>query len=179
VIRHESTTDADIVALFRARHLELVRLAALLLADYAAAEDVVQDVFTRVWAARQRLADDGVSPGYFYTSVVNACRSVHRRRATARRFGGSRDAAQWSEPAASAETVVLSADEDSQVLRALASLPNRQREALILRYYQRLTEAEIAEVMRISCGTVKSTTSRGLATLARRLRQEGHWPGTQ
>jgi DNA-directed RNA polymerase specialized sigma24 family protein len=104
VIRYESTTAEDIVAQFRTRHLELVRLAALLLGDHAAAEDVVQDVFARVWAARARLAADGISAGYFHTSVVNACRSQHRRHAIARRFGSSREAAQWSEPVASPAT---------------------------------------------------------------------------
>jgi RNA polymerase sigma factor (sigma-70 family) len=179
VIRQESVTEADIVAEFRARHLELVRLAALLLGDYAAAEDVVQDVFARVWAARVRLAVEGVGAGYFHTSVVNACRSLHRRRVIARRFGSSREAAQLTEPVASAETIALRADEDSQVLRALAALPQRQREALVLRYYQRLSEAETADVMRISRGTVKSTTSRALASLGRTLRRQGFWTGTQ
>ena len=56
--------EADIVAQFRARHLELVRLAALLLGDSAAAEDVVQDVFTRVWEGRRRLAAAGFTAPY-------------------------------------------------------------------------------------------------------------------
>ena len=77
------------------------------------------------------------------------------------------------EPGASAKDVVPRADEDRLVLRALAALPRRQREALILRYYQRLSEAEIAEVMGISRGTVKSTAARGLAALGKHLRQEG------
>jgi DNA-directed RNA polymerase specialized sigma24 family protein len=72
--------EADIVAQFRARHLGLVRLAALLLGDSAAAEDVVQDVFTRVWEGRHRLAAAGFTAPYFYRAVVNGCRSVHRRR---------------------------------------------------------------------------------------------------
>jgi len=76
-------------------------------------------------------------------------------------------------PEASAEEAVLRADEDRLVLRGLAALPRRQREALVLRYYQRLSEAQIAEAMGISRGTVKSTTARGLAALGRRLRQEG------
>lgn len=164
-----SRGEADIVAQFRARHLELVRLAALLLGDRGAAEDVVQDVFARVWAGRGRLAEAGFTGAYFYRSVVNGCRSVHRRR-------GAFPAAEAVLPAelgSSAEDVVLRADEDRRVLRALAALPRRQREALILRYYQRLSEAEIAEAMGISRGTVKSTTARGLAALGRRLRQEG------
>ena len=165
--------EADIVAQFRARHLELVKLAALLLGDSAAAEDVVQDVFTRVWAGRDRLAAASFSAPYLYRAVVNGCRSVHRRRRVALLFGASAEAALLSEPGASAEEAVLRADEDRRVLRALAALPRRQRETLILRYYQRLSEAEIADAMRISRGTVKSTTARGLASLGRRLRQEG------
>jgi len=164
--------EADIVAQFRARHLELVRLAALLLGDFAAAEDVVQDVFARVWEGRDRLAAAGFSAAYFYRSVVNSCRSVHRRRGTLPAAGAA-EAALLAEPGTSAEDVVLRADEDLRVLRALAALPRRQREALVLRYYQRLSEAEIAEAMRVSRGTVKSTTARGLAALGRRLRQEG------
>jgi RNA polymerase sigma-70 factor (sigma-E family) len=163
--------EADLAALFRARHLELVRLATLLLGDQAAAEDVVQDVFARVHAGWERLAANGVSVAYLRTAVVNGCRSVQRRRVIARRFGVSREAALWSEPHESAEAVVLLAEEGRRVLRALASLPQRQREALVLRYYQRLSEAEIAEAMRISRGTVKSTTARGLATLSRKLRE--------
>jgi RNA polymerase sigma-70 factor (sigma-E family) len=163
--------EADIVTQFRARHLELVRLAALLLGDRAAAEDVVQDVFARVWEGRDRLATAGFTAAYLYRSVVNGCRSVHRRRG-AFPPGGAAEAALRSESGASAEDIVLRADEDQRVLRALAALPRRQREALILRYYQRLSEAEIAAAMAISPGTVKSTAARGLAALGRRLRQE-------
>jgi RNA polymerase sigma-70 factor (sigma-E family) len=169
----EGDGEADIVAQFRARHLELVKLAALLLGDSAAAEDVVQDVFTRVWEGRNRLAAAGFTAPYFYRAVVNGCRSVHRRRRVALLFGGAAEAALLADPGVSAEEAMLRADEDRLVLRALAALPHRQREALILRYYQRLSEAEIAQAMRISRGTVKSTTARGLAALGRRLRQEG------
>lgn len=165
--------EADIVTQFRAQHLDLVRLAALLLGDSAAAEDVVQELFARLWAGRGRLAATGVSAPYLYRAVVNACRSVHRRRKAARRYDGTFEALLLSEPGMSAEDAALAADRDKLVLRALSALPRRQREALILRYYQRLSEAEIAEVMGISRGTVKSTTARGLAALGRRLRQEG------
>jgi RNA polymerase sigma-70 factor (sigma-E family) len=170
----EGTRDeADIVAQFRARHLDLVRLAALLLGDSAAAEDVVQDVFARVWEGRDRLAAAGFTAGYFYRAVVNGCRSVHRRRRGPFLLGASAEVALLAVPEASAEEAVLRADDDRRMLRALAALPRRQREALILRYYQRLSEAEIAAAMGISRGTVKSTTARGLAALGRRLRQEG------
>ena len=64
------------------------------------------------------------------------------------------------------------AEDRRRVLRALSRLPDRQREALVLRYYQRLTQAEIAESMGISQGTVKSTLSRGLDALGGKLSKE-------
>jgi RNA polymerase sigma factor (sigma-70 family) len=67
---------------------------------------------------------------------------------------------------------VLLAEDRKQVLRALAELPSRQREALVLRYYLCMSEAEIAVAMRISRGTVKSTTSRGLAALGRKIGED-------
>lgn len=81
---------ADVADLFRARHVDLVRLATLLVGDQATAEDVVQDVFTRVCARAERLAANGIAMSYFRTAVVNACRSVHRRRGVVRRFRGQR-----------------------------------------------------------------------------------------
>jgi RNA polymerase sigma-70 factor (sigma-E family) len=163
---------AGIADLFHARHLELVRFATLLVGDRATAEDVVQDVFVKVCAGWQRLSENGVAVSYFRTAVINACRSVHRRRGIARRFGRGAEAALWTEPEPSAESAVLLAEDRRRVLRALSRLPNRQREALVLRFYQRLTEAEIAESMGISRGTVKSTLSRGLHALGGKLSKE-------
>ena len=72
----------------------------------------------------------------------------------------------------SAESAVLQAEEHRQVIYALGRLPRRQREALVLRYYADLAPAEVARSMNISAGTVKSTTSRALAELARLLGEE-------
>jgi RNA polymerase sigma factor (sigma-70 family) len=69
----------------------------------------------------------------------------------------------------SAESEVILSEDRRQVLDALASLPRRRREVLVLRYYLGLSEAEIAAVLGISPGTVKSTAARGLTTLARVL----------
>jgi len=168
----EPRDQAGIADLFHTRHLELVRLATLLVGDRATAEDVVQDVFVSVCARWQRLTENGVAVAYFRTAVVNACRSVHRRRGIVRRFGQGTEAALWTEPEPSAESAVVLAEDRRRVLRALSRLPDRQREALVLRYYQRLTEAEIAESMGISRGTVKSTLSRGLHALGGKLSKE-------
>jgi len=165
--------SADLADLFRDRQLELVRLAALLVGDQASAEDVVQDVFVRVCARWDRLAEGGVALAYFRTAVVNGCRSVHRRRTIARRFGATAEAELWAEPGPSAEATVILAEDRRRVLQALATLPYRQREAIVLRFYGRLTEPEIAEAMGISRGTVKSTLSRGLDALGGRLTRGG------
>jgi len=109
--------------------LEIVRLATLLVGDRPTAEDVVQDVFTRLHAHWDRVVGRDVLP-YARASVVNACRSVQRRRRIAHRFGGAREPA----PPQSAESAVLVAEDRRQVLAALATLPPRRREVLVLRY---------------------------------------------
>jgi RNA polymerase sigma-70 factor (sigma-E family) len=160
----------DIVSLFRERHAELVRMAALVVGDRATAEDVVQEVFARL-CARDRLRDADQPLGYVRAAVLNRCRSVLRRRAVARRLSGasSPPGADWVQE--SAEHEALLAEDRREVLAALAALPRRRREVLVLRYWLGLSEAEIAAVLGISPGTVKSTAARGLAMLARRLRE--------
>ncbi len=101
--------------------------------------------------------------------MLNGCRSVLRRRVIARRVGAAR---RDEPPAKSAESQVILSEDRRQVLAALARLPHRRREVLVLRYYLGLSEAEIAAVLGISPGTVKSTAARGLAALARDLEEQ-------
>jgi RNA polymerase sigma-70 factor (sigma-E family) len=150
--------------LFRDHHGELVRLALLMVGDLPTAEDVVQDVYAslhRRW--RQLATPDEVLP-YVRASVLNGCRSVLRRRGRARRVV----AEYKNDDARSAESEVILSEDRREVLAALAR-PPRRREVLVLRYYLGLSEAEIAAVLGISPGTVKSTAARGLAALARDL----------
>lgn len=148
--------------LFRRHHRHLVRTALLIVGDRATAEDVVQDAFTRVHRRLPKLTDrDDLLP-YLRTAVVNGCRSVLRRRRLLLR--PAHDPSVWS-----AESAAMVAEDHREVHAALSALPARQREALVLRYYLDLTEAEIAEAMGISVGTVKSTTSRAMAALAKAL----------
>jgi RNA polymerase sigma-70 factor (sigma-E family) len=168
----ERTHAGDLSVLFMRRHAELVRLALLLVGDQPTAEDVVQDVFARLHARRAEWPDGADSLPYIRAAVLNGCRSQLRRRAVARRFAGT--LGQLSEQATqdSAEQEMIRSQERMQVLAALATLPFRRREVLVLRYYVGLSEAEIARVLGISPGTVKSTAARGLAALARRLGEE-------
>ncbi|MFC4907962.1 RNA polymerase sigma factor [Actinomadura gamaensis] len=162
-MRNPSDDAGEVLgSLFRRHHLHLVRTALLIVGDRATAEDVVQEAFARVHRRLPELSDrDDLLP-YLRTAVVNGCRSVLRRRRL--RLRPAHDPSVWS-----AEAAAIVAEEHREVHAALSGLPARQREALVLRYYLDLTEAEIAEAMGISAGTVKSTTSRALAALARTL----------
>jgi RNA polymerase sigma-70 factor (sigma-E family) len=164
----DSPAAANLVGVFRAHHAELVRLAVLLLGDRPSAEDVVQDVFTRLCGRDLLPAGDGAL-AYVRAAVLNACRSALRRRALARRIGVVRDLPGWDATQRSAEHEVILAEDRRQVLAALAMLPRRRREVLVLRYWLGLPEAEIAQALGIRPGTVKSTAARGIAALARDL----------
>jgi RNA polymerase sigma-70 factor (sigma-E family) len=160
--------NPGVTKLFRDRHAELVRLAVLLVGDRPTAEDVVQDVFARL-CTRSRLPDGDAGLGYVRAAVVNGCRSALRSRGAAYRRQARQQALTVSRTQDSAEHEVILADDRRHVLVALAALPPRRREVLVLRYWLGLTESEIAATLGISRGTVKSTAARGLAMLARTL----------
>ena len=169
-----SLDSAAIAALFRDHHAELVRLALLMVGDLPTAEDVVQDVYMslhRRSRAQGRAQTVEAPLPYVRAAVLNGCRSILRRRAIAHRVGLAHRASPNDETTvrASAESEVILSEDRRQVLSALARLPRRRREVLVLRYYLGLSEAEIAAVLGISAGTVKSTAARALAALARDL----------
>ncbi len=145
----------------------LIKLAAFIVGDQATGEDVVQDVFTRLHQRWDALAGQGDPLPYLRTAVVNGCRSAIRGRSRARR----RVKEVSPCPPLSAEESVLLSEDRRQMLAALAGLTPRRREVLVLRFYLGLSEAEIAATLGISPGTVKSTAARGLASLARVLKE--------
>src|ERR1700712_4768701 len=154
-------SDDDLLtALYALHYRSLIRLAALLLDEPAACEDVVQEAYIRVHSARSRLRDQDKALAYLRQTVVNLPRSTLRRRLVA-----ARHAPPPMPDAASAEHDAYALVERDAVVVALRSLPRRQREAVVLRYYADATEAHAAAVMGISVGAVKSYTSRGLAGL--------------
>jgi RNA polymerase sigma-70 factor (sigma-E family) len=158
--------DADeaIVALYTMHYRSLVRMAALLLRDSAAAEDVVQDAFVATHRSWRRLRDPENALAYLRQAVVNRSRSKLRRRQVE-----DRHAPQPMPAGASAEDGAIHAVERSAVVAALGRLPRRQREVLVLRYYSDLSEAQIADALAISNGAVKSHASRGIAALRETL----------
>jgi RNA polymerase sigma-70 factor (sigma-E family) len=152
--------------LYQTHALALVKLAFLMTGDQPTAEDVVQDAFLGLTRRWRSLQDQDNALGYLRTSVLNGCRSVHRVRF--RRQGITLNAPP---DAASAEDLAILGEVNSQVLVAIRRLPARQREAVVLRYYLDMTEDQAARAMGVSRGTVKSATSRGLAALARMLKE--------
>jgi RNA polymerase sigma-70 factor (sigma-E family) len=166
-IRDAADADEAVARLYQAHAAGLVRLAVVIVGDYAAAEDVVQDAFCGLYRCWDALSDPAKALKYTRSAVINGCRSLQRYQV--RRAG--RPAAQ--QPAsASAEAVALLGEEHRAVLAAVRQLPPRQREAIALRFFADLGEAEIAQAMDVSRGTVKSTLSRGIAALGKQLGED-------
>ena len=166
--RRAAAADAEaaVGALYDDAAVGLIRLAYLMLGDRPSAEDVVQDAFFGLYRNWARLADHDRALSYVRSSVLNGCRSALRRRAAGRRLTG------YQPPAASAEAAALGREERREVMQAVRRLPDRQREALVLRFYLDLSEDETARAMGISKGTVKSATSRAVAALGRMLKED-------
>jgi RNA polymerase sigma-70 factor (sigma-E family) len=154
------TADAAVTELFGAHYRSLVRLAALLVHDIATAEEVVQDSFVAMHAGMYRLRDSEKALSYLRAAVVNRSRSVLRHRAVV-----DRNAPKPAPDMPSAEHSALALIERSSVVAALRTLPHRQREVVVLRYYADLSEAQIAAAMGITRGAVKSHTSRAMSAL--------------
>jgi RNA polymerase sigma-70 factor (sigma-E family) len=159
----EDATGAALSSLYQAHALSLTRLAHVMLGDRAAAEDVVHDAFIGLYRNWHKLSDPAKAPQYLRSSVLNRCRTTLRRD---RRGSASAEA----EPAVgSAEASVLASEEQRRIMMAIRSLPHRQREVLLLRFYLQEPEAEIARLMGIRQSTVRSTAHRALAALGRIL----------
>ena len=154
--------EPDVEELFRARYLEMVRLAGLLGADDP--EDIAQEAFIRLMDKQPELADPRAALPYLRAIVCNLTRNRHRHlRVVRRRTPASVDES-------SSEQAAIVREDHREVIAALAKLPPRRREAIVLRYWLDLPESEIAAAMRVSPGTVKSHVSRGLAALTLTLK---------
>ncbi|HEV2253359.1 MAG TPA: SigE family RNA polymerase sigma factor [Streptosporangiaceae bacterium] len=155
--------QAAVSVLYRAHAVGLIRLAYLMLGDRAAAEDAVQDAFCGLYRRWDRLADASAALPYVRSSVLNACRTALRRRARGHQL------TDYQPPGGSAEAAALTREERQEVMRAVRRLPDRQREALVLRFYLDLPDGEIARAMGIRPGTVRSAIHRALQALGHLL----------
>jgi RNA polymerase sigma-70 factor (sigma-E family) len=163
----EWSADHAVEELYSMHYRSLVRLAAILVRDSPTAEEVVQDAFVAMHGGWQRLKDTEKALAYLRQAVVNRSRSVLRHRMVVEK---NLQNAPPDMPSAEHGAFILL--ERSAVVAALRDLPGRQREAIVLRYYADLSEADIAAAMRISRGAVKSHTARGMAALRAALEPE-------
>jgi RNA polymerase sigma-70 factor (sigma-E family) len=164
--------EADFRDFVGARWSALVGTAYLITTDRGVAEDCVQEALTRVHRKWGRLRRDGNPAAYAHRAVVNAALSWrHRRRIREVPLTADDDL-----PAPLLTSAGLS-DFDAETLNALRSLPPQMRAIVALRYLEDRSEAETAQILGCSLGTVKSTASRGISRLKQSLstdpRQEG------
>lgn len=143
----------DLEALFRGRWAGMVRLAAALTGVPSVAEEVVQDAFAQVHRRWETLADPAA---YLRTCVVNGSREVQRRAGVRER----RDHLTLVRDADATEPT-----EPDEMADVLSTLPERQRTALVLRFYADWPEQDIADVLRCRPATVRSLIHRGLKSL--------------
>jgi RNA polymerase sigma-70 factor (sigma-E family) len=135
------------------------RLAYLLTGDRALAEDLVQEAFVRFVGRLDHLREPEAFDAYLRRTIVNLSKNVHRRRAVERSYL-ERRTAELREPHDDPDVTEFEA-----MRVALMALPERQRAALVLRYYEDLPEAEIAELLRCRRPTVRTLVARGLDAL--------------
>jgi RNA polymerase sigma-70 factor (sigma-E family) len=154
--REAVTTAGRLGELYAAHAPEAGRLAYLLTGDRALSEDLVHEAFVRLFGRFRDLRDPGAFRSYLRSTVVNLTRSHFRRRRVERAYlDRERHRVEPSVEAA----------EPDETWEALQRLRPRQRAAIVLRYYEDLSEAQTADVLRCPVGTVKSLVSRGLEQL--------------
>jgi RNA polymerase sigma-70 factor (sigma-E family) len=142
-----------------------IRLAYLLTGDRALAEDLVQEAFARFVGRLPYLRDPDAFEPYLRRTVVNLSRSHFRHRKVERAYV-ERSARTPERPAAANDEL------DEAMHLAMLRLPERQRAAMALRFYEDLSDGQTAEIMRIRPGTVRSLVARGMKTLRTELGAE-------
>lgn len=158
--------DAGVDALFRRHYAELLRLAYCLVGDRARAEDAVQDAFISIHAHWGGLRDQGSALGYLRSTVIYRCRSRLRERL---REAASGELESLVRSQRSSEDELLAHERGDQLAAAVRSLPRRQREVVVCRYYLELSVGETASLLDITDGSVKRHAHRGLEGLNARM----------
>jgi RNA polymerase sigma factor (sigma-70 family) len=166
--------DAErlVVRLFEQEGQSLVRLARIFVDDRNAAEDIVQEAFIRLARTAHRIRDEAKAAPYLRSIVLNLARDNNRRGLVSLRHHLPTD-----DRRASTEDVIELREDQQQVIDALRELPLRQRNALVLRYYEELGIDDIASAMGISRNSVKTHLRRGLSALEARLGDTGDAAG--
>lgn len=147
-----SVAPQSFAAVYADRYTPLVRLARMIVGSHAVAEELTQEAFVRLYGAWERVDNPA---GFVHTAVVNLCKT-HLGRTTRADTLASDPHRPTGDP------------DIDETWGALSRLPTKYRLVLALRFYEDLSEAEVARVLGLRLGTVKAQTHRGLA----RLREE-------
>jgi RNA polymerase sigma-70 factor (sigma-E family) len=156
----EKATSAE---LYRQHAPQALRLAYLLTSDRDAAHDLIQDAFIKVLGRVRTLREPSAFDAYLRRTIVNLSRSRFRRLALERRYAGEQTEGLTQEHPH---------EEREEIRRALATLPERQRAAIVLRYYEDLSEQQTADAMHTSVAAVKSLAQRAMRALREQLEGE-------
>jgi RNA polymerase sigma-70 factor (sigma-E family) len=162
-------TEDPLARLHRDHYRSLVRLGALVVGDRGIAEQLVQDAFVKLQLRWGRLRRLDRAPAYLRSAVLNGARSHLRRRKVQDRHATRRVVAP---DVPTPEGALVQHADHERIVAALLLLPARQREALVLRYYADLPQADIAAAMGVRAGSVKTHLHRGLAALATPLGED-------
>lgn len=155
--------DEEFQSFVIGRWPRLIRTAFLLTGEQHAAEDLVQTTLERIYVAWRRVSSADDPEAYVRRMMVNAHARRHRR--SLKEFLSPKDDSGLAHDLPATGDPIARADERSALLKALTQLPPRQREAVVLRYWEDLTETQAAEAMGCSVGAVKSNAAKGIAKL--------------
>ena len=155
--------DAEFQSFVTGRWPRLVRTAFLLTGERHAAEDLAQATLEQVYVAWRRVGSADDPEAYVRRVMINAHARRHRRKL--REFLAPKDDSGLVREVADTGDRIAQADDRGVLLKALAQLPPRQREAVVLRYWEDLTETQVAQAMGCSVGAVKSNAAKGIAKL--------------
>ncbi|WP_225821024.1 SigE family RNA polymerase sigma factor [Streptomyces naphthomycinicus] len=159
----KQTRNEEFQSFVVGRWPRLMRTAFLLTGEQHAAEDLVQSTLEQVFVAWRRVGAADDPEAYVRRVMINGHARRHRRKL--REFLAPKDDSGLVREVADTGDRIAQADDRSTLLKALAQLPPRQRAAVVLRYWEDLTETQVAEAMGCSVGTVKSNTAKGIAKL--------------
>jgi RNA polymerase sigma-70 factor (sigma-E family) len=161
-------SDAFIESMFNEHGRGLVRMVRLFVDDRNAAEDLVQEGFIRLARSAHRIDDRAKAAAYLRSIVLNLARDHNRRGLVSLRHR-----LPLQDSVASAEDEVVLSESHQQVVDALRDLPGRQRDCMILRYYDELSVDEVAKTLGISRNSVKTHLTRGMRALEGALAGDG------
>jgi RNA polymerase sigma-70 factor (sigma-E family) len=164
--RSDAERDREIAALFDRHYAPMCRLAYVIVGDAATAEEIVMEALIKTFSGWGRIRDYDRVDAYLRRAVVNLCRSKIRRKVIEARV----NAASYRRDELRPPDWDPDRHETSRLVwEAVRQLPERQRACVVLRYFDDLSEAQIADVLQCSVGTVKSQLAKSRAKLEKVL----------